>query len=684
MAVEISQPQESKSFGSIAKTSLTPGDHAFASSNTGLRKNEGGISNEIADDSNKHLEQVVESDMAPEGPMPERQPEPDGLDFVEALEIDDGGGIDCELHVYESRHDTWGEEVKLRVGVKQQFEPPKDRSHAAALVLTRYYDSKKTLSRTSLKIRSPYLRKALRDVVQKYPGIAFDTAGKTTLTGEDLWCLFHYRNELEEYAKLSNDSKLQSHMDLCLQYVDRKFHEEIARYNSTVGTRHANAGLEFRHLWMAFRPGDLLYQKTQEIETLVVFKRMTLQGASKDHEYWQVFVHRVQCNGTSVGYVENTIIVKKYDGFVAFTTLSIFPLRYHQDSETIKERLLERGFAVKFADGEEIIGDASPDVKVDDTMLLICHHEVPAYTLINKQWGWFNVENVQNVAFDDEGFENLVLPSDKKQLISSLIMSRHLDGFSSDDFVQGKGKGVIILLHGPPGVGKTFTAEVMADHARRPLLTANSGQFTGPSVIVERTLASFLRLATRWQALVLVDEADVFMQARDLQDLERNGIVSMLLRTLEYFEGTLFLTTNRVGTIDTAFMSRIHLALSYGPLSEEAKKQLWDTWVTRACRGKRPEWVEEQLLGRLSRLDVSGRDIKNVALLAQGLAKSGQRDMAADDILKGVAAMTQFQEDFKASVTHEGMGKKPAHNGLEAQLQPSDYWMKRLYQWWNS
>ncbi|KAI3531281.1 ATPase [Colletotrichum costaricense] len=128
----------------------------------------------------------------------------------------------------------------------------------------------------------------------------------------------------------------------------------------------------------------------------------------------------------------------------------------------------------------------------------------------------------------------------------------------------------------------------MADHARRPLLTANSGQFIGSPAEVEVSLAKLLQSATRWGALVLLDEADVFMQARNLQDLERNGIVSMLLRTLEYFEGTLFLTTNRVGTIDSAFMSRIHLALSYEPLSEAARRQLWDTWITRACRGQRP------------------------------------------------------------------------------------------------
>ncbi|KAK1709521.1 hypothetical protein BDP67DRAFT_596724, partial [Colletotrichum lupini] len=203
-------------------------------------------------------------------------------------------------------------------------------------------------------------------------------------------------------------------------------------------------------------------------------------------------------------------------------------------------------------------------------------------TLINKRWGWFNVEDVHLVTFNDNGFGNLVLSSHKKQLLSSLIMSQNLEGFSTDDFVEGKGKGVIILLNG------RSSWQVVADHARRPLLTANSGQFIGSPAEVEVSLAKLLQSATRWGALVLLDEADVFMQARNLQDLERNGIVSMLLRTLEYFEGTLFLTTNRVGTIDSAFMSRFHLTLSYEPLSESARRQLWDTWITRACRGQRP------------------------------------------------------------------------------------------------
>ncbi|KAF5502790.1 ATPase family AAA domain-containing protein 3B [Colletotrichum aenigma] len=676
-----------------------------------------------------------------------KEPEPDGLDFIDPVEINDGSGADCELHVYESRYDTRGENVVLRVGVKHEFEAPKDRSHAAALVLTRFYSEDKELYSTRLEVRSPYLRKALREVIKSYPGIDFDPANNVWIHEDDASCLFHYRAELEVYAESSGDEEMQRHLHMLLQYVKRRFHEEIKRYDATVAKRQASAGSEFKYLWMAYKPGDLLYQKSGEIDTLATLESLTFEEGElfdDEDEYrgisrWEMRVKRVQRNGTHLGYVYDKIILKKYEGFAAFSTLDIFPLHFHSESQQIKTRLLGRGkkymsladihhcqyngtaklsqlinrpTTVKdelirtrvrqriMVDFEEfyqnakgpqpdfqtpgdILGSTSSDIRLEDTDFLICHHEVTGYTLITKRWGFFDVELVHPVNFNEEAFQNLVLEEDKKQLISSLILSRNLEGFSSDDFIEGKGKGVIILLHGPPGVGKTFTAEAMADHARRPLLTANSGQFVGPPPYVESILSRLLHLAERWQALLLLDEADVFMQARNLSDLERNGLVSMLLRILEYFEGTLFLTTNRVGTIDSAFMSRIHLALSYSPLTKEAKQHLWDVWIARACGGERPAWAADKLLKALASFDVSGRDIKNIALLAQAVAKSGQRGMAADDIWKGVTAMTQFQEDFKKSVPDEGLGRNIDGKELTVNQTPSISWAaKAMNHWW--
>ncbi|KAK1482100.1 ATPase [Colletotrichum cuscutae] len=378
---------------------------------------------------------------------------------------------------------------------------------------------------------------------------------------------------------------------------------------------------------------DLWYDKQVVKVDRLLRKEWDQSGECEGYPYWAAERREVKRSANENGFFKSLLL-----DFYGRKRIIVNFEECHRHLEDLD---------LDFMDEEEdIVGLASLDLRLDDAALL--------------RWGWFNVEEVHLVTFNDDGFENLVLPSHKKQLLSSLIMSQNLEGFSTDDFVE----------------------EVMADHARRPLLTANSGQFIGSPAEVEVSLAKLLQSATRWGALVLLDEADVFMQARNLQDLERNGIISMLLRTLEYFEGTLFLTTNRVGTIDSAFMSRIHLALSYEPLSEAARRQLWDTWITRACRGQRPIWVKEELLVQLSVLNVSGRDIKNISLLAQGLAKTGQRDMASEDIWKGVNAMTQFQEDFRVSVTRQEAGKRSDPKVPDSNPMPSKSWLKTLYQWW--
>jgi SpoVK/Ycf46/Vps4 family AAA+-type ATPase len=84
---------------------------------------------------------------------------------------------------------------------------------------------------------------------------------------------------------------------------------------------------------------------------------------------------------------------------------------------------------------------------------------------------------------------------------------------------------------------------------------------------VEMNLKKHFTLASRWDCVMLLDEADVFLARRKSEDLHRNSIVSVFLRMLEYYKGLLFLTTNRVGASDEAFKSRVHISLfcKYNP-----------------------------------------------------------------------------------------------------------------------
>jgi ATP-dependent 26S proteasome regulatory subunit len=103
-----------------------------------------------------------------------------------------------------------------------------------------------------------------------------------------------------------------------------------------------------------------------------------------------------------------------------------------------------------------------------------------------------------------------------------------------DDLITGKGLGVILLLVGNPGTGKTLTAEAVADKVRRPLYVLSAGELGQKADDVEARLRDALELAEKWDAVLLFDECDVFLQERSggggAGDLARNEIVAVFLR----------------------------------------------------------------------------------------------------------------------------------------------------------
>ena len=101
--------------------------------------------------------------------------------------------------------------------------------------------------------------------------------------------------------------------------------------------------------------------------------------------------------------------------------------------------------------------EASSNLSDEDIMT--CYRFLPGYSLELKRWGLFSVANITEVPYNDKAFHGLVLPENQKKLIASLLAQQdHQDFDVFDDLIKGKGKGLIFLLHGPPGVGKTYTA----------------------------------------------------------------------------------------------------------------------------------------------------------------------------------------------------------------------------------
>jgi hypothetical protein len=109
-------------------------------------------------------------------------------------------------------------------------------------------------------------------------------------------------------------------------------------------------------------------------------------------------------------------------------------------------------------DSRTIRSDTNEQEQMSDEELLICSCAIPGFALTTKRWGLFEVSKLMPVDYNEDAFEKLVLPPDMKKTLSSLVRLQDQDSLEFDDMIVGKGKGLIILLHGPPGVGKTFTA----------------------------------------------------------------------------------------------------------------------------------------------------------------------------------------------------------------------------------
>jgi SpoVK/Ycf46/Vps4 family AAA+-type ATPase len=151
----------------------------------------------------------------------------------------------------------------------------------------------------------------------------------------------------------------------------------------------------------------------------------------------------------------------------------------------------------------------------------------------------FFVDDVTDITWNTQAFDSLVLPhaqQDLKRLILGFARSQSNRQDTFDDVIHGKGRGVIMLLRGPPGVGKTLTAESIAEVMEVPLYVLSAGDLGTTARKVEDTLNDVFTMIPRWGAIILLDEADVFMEARDAVDLQRNELVSIFLRFLEYYE----------------------------------------------------------------------------------------------------------------------------------------------------
>ena len=262
-----------------------------------------------------------------------------------------------------------------------------------------------------------------------------------------------------------------------------------------------------------------------------------------------------------------------------------------------------------------------------------------------------HVNCVEVYEYDEELAEKLILPEETLDLVD--ILGGHQGHFM--DIVGGKGGGSVVLCAGSPGVGKTLTAEVYAEAMKRPLYSVQCSQLgTDPSEL-EGSLMKIFARSMRWNAILLLDEADVYVAKRG-DDLEQNAIVGVFLRVLEYYAGTLFMTTNRSESVDDAIASRCTARIDYDVPSREDQARIW-----RVLADASGTAINDELIATIvdRHGNLSGRDVKNVMKLAAMVSASRGTpiDMDTIDFVK------RFKPTQDAAALRARRKKKPTRSG---------------------
>jgi len=235
-------------------------------------------------------------------------------------------------------------------------------------------------------------------------------------------------------------------------------------------------------------------------------------------------------------------------------------------------------------------------------------------------------------------WEDIVLPKDQLALLHEIIDT--VRGRPQVLDVWGLGakltssRGITVLFSGPPGTGKTMSAQIIAgalglDIYRIDLSTIVS-KYIGET---EKNIERIFREAEQSNAILFFDEADALFgkrsQVRDSHDRYANIEVSYLLQRMEAYDGITILATNLRGNLDDAFTRRLQFAVSFPFPESEDRLLIWQTLFPLDV----PRSPDVDLAYLAERFRLAGGNIRNIIVSAAYLAAADSKSIAMSHLL---------------------------------------------------
>ncbi|KAF3010481.1 hypothetical protein E8E14_006327 [Neopestalotiopsis sp. 37M] len=484
-----------------------------------------------------------------------------------------------------------------------------------------------TVDGSKVVIHSPNIIKELASVTSYYPSIDF--ASETLEMREPYPLIAHHFDELEDLAAKSETTQLptsdnnveasqidntsgedsetrKTDLRLLLEFMTSVYKDDITKERE----RHKNLSCTFRMLWLLFKPGETVYcqDKGQAAAYVVQDIKKSRQGPtdfrqgpsdSIGKEVYKIGLWNLDFDGRFVGRCARTVTITHFEGERGIKTLKAFPCQFIDEH-----------------DGGEL------------RQKLECHGRVYVDT---KSYYARDPEDPRDKAYpprisniEDMGEGLALCPCEeclgcRAHPPKGFRWSRYdvIDPWKTKD-LESDGTDE------PPRHRQQ--AKCIAEYTGKALLSLTSGDLGTDDQSVEKALNRWFTLAEAWGAVMLIDEADIYLERRQITDLKRNSLVSVFLRSIEYYRGILFLTTNRVGTFDDAFMSRIHVVIAYADLGNTERKTIWKQFFDKLTKDRQDITITRRAKAyvldefEMDKVNYNGREIRNAFQTAVALA----------------------------------------------------------------
>jgi len=208
----------------------------------------------------------------------------------------------------------------------------------------------------------------------------------------------------------------------------------------------------------------------------------------------------------------------------------------------------------------------------------------------------------------------------------------------------------------PPAAKLTPSIETAAEGAKKVIIPLSPGDLNQNDSLAtfEQHLKQIFQHATKWGAILLLDNADTFLPQHHADLPAPNPHhPTALIRLLEHFSGTIFLTTSRLSALSTSLTSHIHLALAYDTPGPEPRRQLWLLFLSLIPEAELDMSPDKDVdRWHLMAEKLNGREIAHAICTARTLARAEGVPLQLDHLL----TVLGMRREFESSVVREARG----------------------------